>query len=141
MRPKITSEPIKLEIFSISFLLGLIIFFWARYFKILAAFIDPPPKPALFGIFLLILITSLIKNSTKKIEDEIFTINENIRLLKAELGDVLLEYNYLSSPEKLLQHQSNYFENDLIKMNITKIKKITLSDKDLIITDFIKTKK
>jgi len=95
----------------------------------------------IISIFLLILITSLIKNSTKKIEDEIFTINENIRLLKAELGDVLLEYNYLSSPEKLLQHQSNYFENDLIKMNITKIKKITLSDKDLIITDFIKTKK
>ena len=95
----------------------------------------------IISIFLLILITSLIKNSKKKIEDEIFTINENIRLLKAELGDVLLEYNYLSSPEKLLQHQSNYFENDLIKMNITKIKKITLSDKDLIITDFIKTKK
>jgi hypothetical protein len=95
----------------------------------------------IISIFLLILITSLIKNSTKKIEDEIFTINENIRLLKAELGDVLLEYNYLSSPEKLLQHQSNYFENDLIKMNITKIKKITLGDKDLIVTDFIKTKK
>ena len=56
------------------------------------------------SIFLLILITSLIKNSTKKIEDEIFLINENIRLLKAHLGDVLLEYNYLSSPEKLLQH-------------------------------------
>ena len=43
------------------------------------------------SIFLLILITSLIKNSTKKIEDEIFLINENIRLLKAHLGDVLLK--------------------------------------------------
>ena len=92
------------------------------------------------SIFLLILITSLIKNSTKKIEDEIFLINENIRLLKAHLGDVLLEYNYLSSPEKLLQHQSNYFENDLMQMNVTKIKKITLNDKDLIITEFIKIK-
>ena len=94
----------------------------------------------IISIFLLILITSLIKNSTKIIEDEIFTINENIRLLKAELGDVLLEYNYLSSPEKLLQHQSNYFENDLMQMNVTKIKKITLNDKDLIITEFIKIK-
>ena len=92
------------------------------------------------SIFLLILITSLIKNSTKTIEDEIFLINENIRLLKAHLGDVLLEYNYLSSPEKLLQHQSNYFENDLMQMNVTKIKKITLNDKDLIITEFIKIK-
>ena len=68
------------------------------------------------SIFVLILITSLIKNSTKKIEDKLFVVNENIRLLKSELGDVLLEYNYLSSPEKLLQYQSNYFENDLVQM-------------------------
>ena len=50
----------------------------------------------IISIFLLILITSLIKNSTKKIEDEIFTINENIRLLKAELGDVLLHVIFQS---------------------------------------------
>ena len=76
-------------------------------------------------ILILILITSFIKNSTKKIEDEIFIVNENIRLLKVELGDILLEYNYLSSPEKLLEYQSQYFENDLIQMDITKIKKIS----------------
>ena len=90
------------------------------------------------SIFLLMLITSLLKNSTKKIEDEIFIVKENIRSLKAVLGDVLLEYNYLSSPEKLLQHQSNYFENDLIQMDITKIKKIIISDNELIIKDFTK---
>ena len=90
------------------------------------------------SIFLLMLITSLLKNSTKKIEDEIFIVKENIRSLKAVLGDVLLEYNYLSSPEKLLQHQSNYFENDLIQMDITKVKKIIISDNELIIKDFTK---
>ena len=89
-------------------------------------------------IFLLILITSLVKNSTKKIEDEIFLVKENIRLLRAELGDVLLEYNYLSSPEKLIQYQSQYFENDLIQMDITNIKKITEINDKLIITNFIK---
>jgi len=93
------------------------------------------------SIFVLILITSLIKNSTKKIEDKLFVINENIRLLKSELGDVLLEYNYLSSPEKLLQHQTNYFENDLVQMNIIKMKKITLDNNDLIITDLTKNQK
>ena len=93
------------------------------------------------SIFILILITSLIKNSTKKIEDKLFVVNENIRLLKSELGDVLLEYNYLSSPEKLLQYQSNYFENDLVKMNIIKMKKITLDNNDLIITDLTKNQK
>ena len=93
------------------------------------------------SIFVLILITSLIKNSTKKIEDKLFVVNENIRLLKSELGDVLLEYNYLSSPEKLLQHQTNYFENDLVQMNIIKMKKITLDNNDLIITDLTKNQK
>ena len=60
-------------------------------------------------IFTLILATSLVKNSTKVIEDKIFMVKENIRPLKSELGDVLLEYNYLSSPEKLTQYQKKYF--------------------------------
>ena len=90
------------------------------------------------SIFVLILITSLVKNSTKKNEDEIFLVKENIRLLKTELGNILLEYNYLSSPEKLMQHQSQYFENDLIQMDITNIKKITEVDGHLIINNFSK---
>jgi len=94
-------------------------------------------KTALVSILILILITSLVKNSTKEIEDKIFTINENIRSLKAEFGDVMLEYNYLSSPEKLIELQSRYFENDLIKIDITEIKKITTNDYHLKITDFI----
>lgn len=88
-------------------------------------------------ILILILITSLVKNSTKQIEDKIFTINENIRSLKVKSGDVTLEYNYLSSPEKLIEYQSQYFENDLIKVDITKMKKLSLSQENLEITDFI----
>tara|TARA_B100000780_G_scaffold278275_1_gene251277 strand:- start:1664 stop:1975 length:312 start_codon:yes stop_codon:yes gene_type:complete len=94
-------------------------------------------KIALLTILLLILTTSLIKNSTKEIEDKIFTINENIRSLKAEFGDEMLEYNYLSSPKKLIQFQSLYFENDLTKIDITEIKNIDLNNNDLEITDFI----
>ena len=94
-------------------------------------------KTALVSILILILITSLVKNSTKEIEDKIFTINENIRSLKVEFGDVMLEYNYLSSPEKLIELQSQYFESDLIKIDITKIKKIATNDYHLEITDFI----
>ena len=75
-------------------------------------------------IFVLILITSLVKNSTKEIEDQIFAINENIRPLKSELEDVLLEFNYLSSPEKLVQYQTQYFEKGLIKIEIMNIKEI-----------------
>ncbi len=94
-------------------------------------------KIAFTFILFLILSTSLVKNSTKEIEDKIFNINENIRSLKTEFGDVMLEYNYLSSPEKLIQHQSKYFENDLIQIDITKIKKILINNISLEVINFI----
>ena len=90
----------------------------------------------LTSILSLILSISFIKNSTKEIEDKIFTVNENIRSLKTELSDVMLEYNYLSSPEKLIKYQSKYFENELIKIDITKIKKIILNKDNFEITNF-----
>tara|TARA_B100000787_G_C15951715_1_gene189395 strand:- start:159 stop:470 length:312 start_codon:yes stop_codon:yes gene_type:complete len=95
-------------------------------------------KTLLAFILILTLVTSLIKNSTKKIEDKIFAINENIRTLKIEFGDELLEHNYLSSPRKLTQHQSQYFEKDLVKIDITRIKNIIINGDNLEITDFTK---
>jgi len=93
----------------------------------------------IISIFVLIFVTSLVKNSTKKIEDQIFVINENIRLLNTDYSNVLLEYNYLSSPKKLIQYQSQYFEDDLVKMSILKIKKITKNNEGkLTITDLTK---
>jgi|TARA_B100000787_G_scaffold114165_1_gene85071 hypothetical protein len=89
-------------------------------------------------IFLLILITSLVKNSTKEIEDKIFVLNEKIRPLKSELGDMLLEYNYLSSPYRLTQYQTQFFEKDLIKIDITKIKKLTEKNNFIYISDLVK---
>jgi len=95
-------------------------------------------KLVLVVIFVLILITSFVKNSTKEIEDQIFVINENIRPLRSELEDVLLEFNYLSAPEKLVQYQTQYFEKNLIKIEIMKIKEITenLEINDLIIKNY-----
>ena len=95
-------------------------------------------KVALVIIFVLILGTSLIKNSTKEIEDKIFVLNESIRFLKVELSDVMLEYNFLSSPEKLIQYQSQYFEKELIKIDIMKIQKISEKNNIMELTDFIK---
>ena len=37
-------------------------------------------------ILILVLSTAIIKNTTKKIEDQIFTAKENIRVLKSEIG-------------------------------------------------------
>ena len=73
-------------------------------------------------IFLLILSTTIIKNSAKQIEDEIFLVKENLRVLKSEFGNILLEHNYLSSSEKLLEYQSLYFEDELVQKNIKNIK-------------------
>ena len=94
-------------------------------------------KIALVTILALIIATSLVKNSTKGIEDKIFMVNENIRPLKSELGDVLLEYNYLSSPDKLTQYQTQYFEKDLIKIDITKIKKLIEKNNHIKVSNFI----
>ena len=73
-------------------------------------------------IFLLILTTAFIKNSTKKIDDKIFNLKENLRSFNKELDKVKLEFNYLSSAEKLLEFQNLYFENELVKKDIKEIK-------------------
>ena len=92
-------------------------------------------------IFVLILATSFVKNSTKEIEDEIFMVSENIGPLNSELGDMLLEYNYLSSPDKLTQYQTQYFEKNLIKIDIMKIKKLTEKYNHISVSNFIEKKK
>ena len=81
-----------------------------------------------FVIFFLVLSTAIIKNTTKQIEDEIFTVKENIRVLKSDFENVSLEYDYLSSAEKLLEYQSLYFEDELIQKNINNIKIYNISD-------------
>ena len=92
-------------------------------------------------ILFLILFTALIKNSTKKIEDEIFTAKESLIGLKKELGDTKLEFNYLSSAEKLLNYQSMYFEEDLTQKDIKEIKILIKKSEDIEIKDLILTKK
>ena len=73
-------------------------------------------------IIILILSTTIIKNSAKKIEDNIFLVKENLRVLNSDYENILLEHNYLSSAEKLLEYQALYFEDELIQKNIQNIK-------------------
>ena len=89
-------------------------------------------KKIFFSITLIILIflTSVIKNSTKKIDAKIINLNENIILLNEKYELILLDHNYLSSPKKLDEYQKKFFENDLIATDITDIDEI----------DFVKNK-
>ncbi len=86
-------------------------------------------------IFFLILSTAIIKNSAKQIEDEIFSLNENLRVLNSELENILLENDYLSSPEKLIEFQSTYFEDELIQQDINNIKILNFNNDEKIITN------
>ena len=91
-------------------------------------------------IFSLILLTAIIKNTAKQIEDELFTTKENLRILKSEYENILLEHDYLSSAEKLLEFQSLYFEDQLIQKSIKNIKiyNISTNQKNIIQLKIIK---
>ena len=82
-------------------------------------------------VFFLIFSTAIVKNSTKRIEDEIFVLKENIRDLKKNFENTRLEFDYLSSTEKLLQFQNLYFDNELIKIDIQKIQTITRKNNEI----------
>ena len=78
-------------------------------------------------ILSLIISTAFIKNHTKKLDEEIFSVKENINYLNSVKELVQLEYDYLSSPEKLLELNDLYFDNELSyssKENIKILKNI-----------------
>ena len=87
----------------------------------------------ILSILSLILFTAIIKNSTKRIDDEIFVIKEKLRDLQKDLENVKLEYEYLSSAEKLQKLQKKYFDNELIKKDIQEFKIIEKGTDQLII--------
>ena len=91
-------------------------------------------------IIILVLTTAIIKNTTKKIEDKIFAYKESVRLLKSDLENIQLEYDYLSSAEKLLEYQSLYFEDQLVQKKIEDIKIYNVSENVNKIEDYKITK-
>jgi len=89
-----------------------------------------------FAVIILIVSTTLTKNSTKKLENQIFTTKENISVLKDKYELVLLDYNYLTSPKKLLDYQFQYFEKELTNIDINDIKELIVKNEKIIIQDF-----
>ena len=94
----------------------------------------------LLSIFFLLIFTTIVKNSTKEIEKKIYDTKESLRVLKNKYEMVLLDFNYLTSPKKLMEYQSKYFENELSEIDIIKLKKITLINNSLQIEEFIDSK-
>ena len=84
-----------------------------------------------FIILPLILFTAFIKNSTKRIDDQIYVTKEDIRILKKDYERNKLEYDYLSSAEKLLEFHRLYFDDELIRKDINQISIIKKMNNDL----------
>ena len=81
-------------------------------------------------IIFLIFATTLTKNSTKKLDKEIFQLKENIRILEDRYELTLLDYSILTSPKKLMEYQKFFFEDKLFQKKIENLSKIEfLGDK------------
>ena len=89
------------------------------------------------SIFLLLIFTTITKNSTKEIEKQIYNTKENLRILQQKYEMVLLDFNYLSSPKKLMEYQSKYLDNELEEIDITNLKKLTLLENEIQVKQFI----
>ena len=93
-------------------------------------------KLIVFAVILILIVsTSLIKNSTKDLDDQIYSLRENILFLENRLNDSKLEFDYLSSSEKLLEYQKLYFENSLIQKSLKELKTLKIQDNRIIIND------
>ena len=89
-------------------------------------------------IIFLIFATTLTKNSTKKLDKEIFQLKENIRILDDRYELTLLDYSILTSPKKLMEYQEFYFDDKLVQKKIENLKKIEFLKDKLKIDKMIK---
>ena len=88
-------------------------------------------------VIFLIFATTITKNSTKKLDTKIFEIKENLRVLQEKHELVMLEYNYLTSPKKLMEYQKKYFDNELFEADIQNLNWIEFLNEDLNINKII----
>ena len=89
-------------------------------------------------IIFLIFATTFTKNSTKKLDKEIFELKENIRILEDRYELILLDYNILTSPKQLMKYQQFYFEDKFIQKKIENLSKIKFLNNKLRIDKMFK---
>ena len=84
------------------------------------------------------LATTLTKNSTKKLDKEIFQLKENIRILEDRYELTLLDYSILTSPKKLMEYQQFYFQSKFVQKKIENLSKIQFLNDKLKIDKMVK---
>ncbi len=85
----------------------------------------------------MISFTTLIKNGSKNLENKIYNKKENILILERKYNLVLLENNYLSSPQKLFSYTQNISKGDYLPIDITDLNKINFLKNKIEIKKFL----
>ena len=76
-----------------------------------------------FLIFVFVISTAIIKNSSKKIEEKIYKKKENLAILKNEYDLVILEFDFLNSPDEIQKKVEQYFiKDEFSSIDISKLK-------------------
>ena len=88
------------------------------------------------SIIFLILLTNLIKNSSKNLETEIFNSLENLSVLTKKLDYLTLENDYLNSPARLLELKKSLDDEPYLPITITELKILKIDKNQILINNF-----
>ena len=81
-----------------------------------------------FCIVCLIITTSIVKSSTRQLEKNIFVLEEEVKILEEKFDFLLLESNYLTTPERLIGLKEKIFKDKFFPIDPKDIKRIDLNE-------------
>ena len=81
-----------------------------------------------FCIVCLIITTSIVKSSTRQLEKNIFILEEEVKILEEKFDFLLLESNYLTTPERLIGLKEKIFKDKFFPINPKDVKKININE-------------
>ena len=81
-----------------------------------------------FSIVSLIVTTSIVKSSTRQLEKNIFILEEEVKILEEKFNFLLLENDYLTTPERLIGLKEKIFKDKFIPIDPKDIKKLDTNE-------------
>ena len=81
-----------------------------------------------FSILSLIITTSIVKSSTRQLEKNIFTLEEEVKILEEKFNFLILENDYLTTPERLIGLKEKMFKDKFIPIDPKDIKKLDTNE-------------
>ena len=81
-----------------------------------------------FSIVSLIVTTSIVKSSTRQLEKKIFILEEEVKILEEKYNFLLLENDYLTTPERLIELKEQIFKDKFFPIDPKDIKKMNTNE-------------